>query len=125
MHNSPNTVIVAPSLLGADLARSLGVHLGERITVIAPQGLVTPAGVVPRLRSFRVVADHMRTATFILGDPRGVSPSNVDQGYVLRRLLRRRPRLRRRLLPGSFRQAAPFRGWDSARPTPLQGRRVA
>jgi len=41
------------------------------------------------LRSFRVVADHMRTATFILGDPRGVSPSNVDQGYVLRRLIRR------------------------------------
>ncbi len=44
-------------LLGADLARSLGVHLGERITVIAPQGLVTPAGVVPRLRSFRVVGE--------------------------------------------------------------------
>ncbi|HOQ63804.1 MAG TPA: alanine--tRNA ligase-related protein, partial [Clostridia bacterium] len=41
------------------------------------------------LRSFRVVADHMRTATFILGDPRGVVPSNVDQGYVLRRLIRR------------------------------------
>lgn len=41
------------------------------------------------LRSFRVVADHLRTATFILGDPRGVPPSNVDQGYVLRRLIRR------------------------------------
>ena len=41
------------------------------------------------LRSFRVVADHLRTATFILGDPRGVTPSNVDQGYVLRRLIRR------------------------------------
>jgi lipoprotein-releasing system permease protein len=44
-------------VLGADLARSLGVHLGDRITVIAPQGLVTPAGVVPRLRSFRVVGE--------------------------------------------------------------------
>ena len=40
-------------------------------------------------KSFRIIADHMRTSTFILGDPRGVSPSNVDQGYVLRRLIRR------------------------------------
>ncbi len=40
-------------------------------------------------KSFRIVADHMRTATFIMGDDRGVSPSNVDQGYVLRRLIRR------------------------------------
>ncbi len=40
-------------------------------------------------RAFRIVADHLRTATFILGDHRGVSPSNVDQGYVLRRLIRR------------------------------------
>ncbi len=40
-------------------------------------------------RAFRIVADHMRTATFILGDPRGVGPANVDQGYVLRRLIRR------------------------------------
>ena len=40
-------------------------------------------------RAFRIVADHLRTSTFIMGDPRGVSPSNVDQGYVLRRLIRR------------------------------------
>jgi len=40
-------------------------------------------------RSFRIIADHMRTATFILGDDRGVSPSNTDQGYILRRLIRR------------------------------------
>ena len=40
-------------------------------------------------KAFRIIADHMRTATFILGDPRGVSPSNVDQGYILRRLIRR------------------------------------
>ena len=41
------------------------------------------------LKSFRIVADHMRTATFILGDPRGMAPSNTDQGYILRRLIRR------------------------------------
>ncbi|MCI9517910.1 MAG: alanine--tRNA ligase [Clostridia bacterium] len=40
-------------------------------------------------RAMRIVADHVRTSTFILGDERGVTPSNVDQGYVLRRLLRR------------------------------------
>ncbi len=40
-------------------------------------------------RAIRIVADHIRTATFILGDERGVTPSNVDQGYVLRRLIRR------------------------------------
>ncbi len=40
-------------------------------------------------KAFRIVADHIRTSTFIMGDDRGVSPSNVDQGYVLRRLIRR------------------------------------
>ncbi|MDO5022106.1 MAG: alanine--tRNA ligase [Eubacteriales bacterium] len=41
------------------------------------------------IKAFRIVADHIRTSTFILGDPRAVTPSNVDQGYVLRRLIRR------------------------------------
>ena len=40
-------------------------------------------------KAFRIIADHMRTSTFILGDDRGVSPSNTDQGYILRRLIRR------------------------------------
>jgi alanyl-tRNA synthetase len=40
-------------------------------------------------KAFRIVADHIRTAALILGDQKGVTPSNVDQGYVLRRLIRR------------------------------------
>ena len=42
-------------ILGSDLARSLAVHPGERVTLIAPQGLVTPAGLLPRLKQFTVV----------------------------------------------------------------------
>ena len=54
-------------------------------------------------RAFRIVADHVRTATFILGDPRGVAPANVDQGYVLRRMIRRAVRFGMGLgMPGGF-----------------------
>ena len=41
------------------------------------------------IKAFRSIADHIRCSTFILGDQRGVTPSNVDQGYILRRLIRR------------------------------------
>ena len=51
----------------------------------------------------RVIADHVRTAAFILGDSRAVTPSNVDQGYILRRLIRRAVRYGRQLgITGSF-----------------------
>ncbi len=48
-------------------------------------------------RAFRIIADHVRAATFIIGDERGVSPSNVGQGYIVRRLLRRAIREGRRI----------------------------
>ncbi len=41
-------------VLGGELARALGVMSGEKVTLIAPQGQVTPAGVVPRLKQFTV-----------------------------------------------------------------------
>lgn len=53
--------------------------------------------------SERVIADHLRTATFIIGDERGVTPSNNDQGYVLRKLIRRAIRHGRKLgIEGPF-----------------------
>ena len=42
-------------VLGVDLARALGVQLDQKVTLIAPQGSITPAGMVPRLKQFRVV----------------------------------------------------------------------
>jgi lipoprotein-releasing system permease protein len=42
-------------VLGADLARGLGVLPGDKLAMVAPQGLVTPAGIIPRLKQFTVV----------------------------------------------------------------------
>ncbi len=45
------------------------------------------------IREKRIICEHMRTSTFILGDPMKISPSNTEQGYILRRLIRRIIRL--------------------------------
>ena len=43
-------------ILGRDLAHALGIDVGDKVTLVAPQGNLTPAGMVPRLKQFRVVA---------------------------------------------------------------------
>ncbi len=40
-------------------------------------------------KAMRIIADHIKAATFIMGDDKGITPSNTDQGYVVRRLIRR------------------------------------
>jgi len=49
------------AVLGAPLARALGVRLGDRVVLVAPQGQVTPAGIMPRMRQFTM------TGTFEVG----------------------------------------------------------
>ncbi len=40
-------------------------------------------------RRYRIICEHTRAVTFILGDPKAITPSNTEQGYILRRLIRR------------------------------------
>ncbi len=49
------------------------------------------------IKSFRIIADHLKAVTFIVGDNRGVPPSNLGQGYIVRRLIRRAIRFGRQL----------------------------
>jgi alanyl-tRNA synthetase len=41
------------------------------------------------MKAFEIIADHLRAATFIMGDDKGIAPANTGQGYIVRRLIRR------------------------------------
>ncbi len=79
-----DTEIFAPIMQAID-----GLSRPEAVAALAPE---------EALKARRVIADHMRTATFILCDPKGgVKPGNVGANYVLRRLIRRAIRYSRML----------------------------
>ena len=81
-----DTEIFAPIMAKIDELSGQGTGNGER-------GTDDPE---LTLRARRIVADHMRTATFILCDPKGgVKPGNLGANYVLRRLIRRAVRYSR------------------------------
>ncbi|MBL7058272.1 alanine--tRNA ligase [Patescibacteria group bacterium] len=48
-------------------------------------------------REFEIISDHLKSAVFIIGDERGIVPTNTDQGYIVRRLIRRAIRFARNL----------------------------
>ena len=72
-------------------------------TILAKIAELSGKAYTDNLKAFRIVADHVRTSTFILGDDRGMAPSNTGQGYILRRLIRRAVRYGMELiLPAGF-----------------------
>ena len=83
-----DTEIFAPIMAKIDELRSSGQGAGA-------SGQLSEEDV---LKARRIIADHMRTATFILCDPKGgVKPGNIGANYVLRRLIRRAVRYARML----------------------------
>ena len=95
---------------GFGVERCLVVLNGEKSVYVASESFVNALNLLEQLsnkkynddgdeftRSFRIICDHLRASTFILGDEKGVVPSNVGQGYILRRLIRRTIRHMRNL----------------------------
>lgn len=93
---------------GMGIERTLAMLLGKKSSYDTEMFLPILEAINKRskndlLKSKRIIADHVRSAVFVLGDPQGISPSNVEQGYVLRRLIRRSIRHARLLgIEGSF-----------------------
>ncbi|HZQ62471.1 MAG TPA: lipoprotein-releasing ABC transporter permease subunit, partial [Casimicrobiaceae bacterium] len=70
-------------VLGAEIARALGVRRGDTVVVITPQGNVTAAGTLPRLKSFRVVG-VFEVGMFEFDN--GLALINIDDARTLYRL---------------------------------------
>lgn len=74
------------------LLQKVDTHYETELFKEAVEKIIELAGLENKadyVLSQRIVSDHLRAAVFILGDPFGVAPSNTDQGYVLRRIIRR------------------------------------
>ena len=93
-------------VLGVDLARALGVGPGDTVTLVAPQGSFTPAGVLPRVKQFRVIAtfesDHFEydsgLAVIHLGDAQRVFRQTGPNAVRLRLAdMQRAPQVARRI----------------------------
>ncbi|PVX25629.1 MAG: alanine--tRNA ligase, partial [Candidatus Bathyarchaeum sp.] len=69
------------TVFGIAAVRPIAARVEEMASIDSPTAV--------QEKSIRVITDHVRASTFFLGDERGVKPSNVDRGYVLRRLIRR------------------------------------
>jgi lipoprotein-releasing system permease protein len=79
-------------VLGSDMARAMGVNLGDKVTLIAPQGQVTPAGILPRLKQFTITGifrsghpEHDATLAFIhIDDAQRMFRMDAPSGLRLR-----------------------------------------
>ena len=86
----------APTVYDTEIFQPIMAKIDELRGAGEAPGSALDAGEV--LKARRIIADHMRTATFILCDPKGgVKPGNVGANYVLRRLIRRAVRYARQL----------------------------
>ena len=82
---------------GMGLERTLAVLNGKKsayetdlfLPIIQRIEQVSGRKYLQETRAMRIIADHIRAAVFIMGDENAVLPSNVDRGYILRRLIRR------------------------------------
>jgi len=62
---------------------------GKKYGLVETQDFASLQNVNYITKSMRIIADHLRAVTFIMADPAGIAPSNTDQGYVVRKLIRR------------------------------------
>jgi len=94
------TEIFAPLIAALEKMAGVSYSYSERT---GQQEQAVHAETAEKDRSIRIICDHVRASVFILGDPKGPSPSNVGAGYVLRRLIRRSVRHGWKLgIEGSF-----------------------
>jgi alanyl-tRNA synthetase len=87
-------VLAVMNNLDDNYQTDLFIHLIRRLEELTGKQYSANSEVT---RPMRIIADHLKAATFIIGDDRGVPPSNTDQGYVVRRLIRRAIRYGRQL----------------------------